>query len=27
VDSLLEWSAGVGIRLERGAPGELVLVV
>jgi cytoplasmic iron level regulating protein YaaA (DUF328/UPF0246 family) len=26
-DSLLEWAAAVGIRLERGAPGELQLVV
>lgn len=27
VDSLLAWSAEQGIRLERGAPGELDLVV
>ena len=27
VDSLLEWAVGAGIRLERGAPGELDLVV
>jgi cytoplasmic iron level regulating protein YaaA (DUF328/UPF0246 family) len=27
VDSLLEWAAREGIRLERGAPGELDLVV
>ncbi|CAN5317954.1 peroxide stress protein YaaA [soil metagenome] len=25
--SLLDWAAGAGIRLERGAPGELDLVV
>lgn len=27
VDSLLSWAAAAGIRLERGAPGELDLVV
>jgi uncharacterized protein len=27
VDSLLAWAAGAGLRLERGAPGELDLVV
>jgi len=27
VDSLLDWAAGAGIRLTRGAPGELELVV
>lgn len=27
VDSLLEWAAVTGIRLERGAPGELDLVL
>lgn len=27
LDSVLEWSAGVGIRLERGAEGELDLIV
>jgi cytoplasmic iron level regulating protein YaaA (DUF328/UPF0246 family) len=27
IDSLLDWSAGAGIRLERGAGGELVLIV
>jgi uncharacterized protein len=27
VDSLLEWAAPLGIRLSRGAPGELDLVV
>lgn len=27
LDSLLEWAAAAGIRLERGAPGELDLVV
>ena len=27
VDALLEWAATAGIRLERGAPGELDLVV
>jgi cytoplasmic iron level regulating protein YaaA (DUF328/UPF0246 family) len=27
VDSLLEWATGHGIRLTRGAPGELDLVV
>jgi uncharacterized protein len=27
VESLLAWAAGVGIRLEQGAPGELDLVV
>jgi uncharacterized protein len=26
-DSLLAWAAGAGIRLDRGAPGELDLVV
>jgi len=26
-DALLAWAAGAGIRLERGAPGELDLVV
>ncbi len=27
VDSLLQWATAAGIRLERGAPGELDLVV
>ena len=27
IDSVLEWSAGAGIRLERGAEGELELIV
>lgn len=27
IDSLIEWAAGAGIRLEPGAPGELDLVV
>ena len=27
VDELVEWAASAGIRLEAGAPGELVLVV
>lgn len=27
VDSLLAWAPGAGLRLERGAPGELVLTV
>jgi len=27
VDSLLAWATGAGLRLERGAPGELDLVV
>jgi hypothetical protein len=27
VDSLLEWAATRGIRLSRGAPGELDLVL
>lgn len=27
VESLLQWAAGAGIRLERGAPGELDLIV
>ena len=27
VDSLLDWAGGAGIRLTRGAPGELELVV
>jgi len=27
IDSVLEWSAGAGIRLERGAEGELDLIV
>jgi cytoplasmic iron level regulating protein YaaA (DUF328/UPF0246 family) len=27
VDDLLEWAASAGIRLERGAPGELELTV
>lgn len=27
VDSLIDWAVTAGIRLERGAPGELVLIV
>jgi cytoplasmic iron level regulating protein YaaA (DUF328/UPF0246 family) len=27
VDELLDWAASAGIRLERGAPGELTLTV
>ena len=27
IESVLEWCAGVGIRLERGAEGELTLIV
>jgi cytoplasmic iron level regulating protein YaaA (DUF328/UPF0246 family) len=27
LESLLAWSASVGVRLERGAPGEVDLVV